>query len=1038
MRDVKTVLCTAALLACFGSEGFAQTVTTGTLSGTVVDQQDAILPGAPVTAVHQPTGTSYESVTGGDGRFQMLSVRVGGPYQVTARMAGFREQQLNDIYVGLGEDRAVAFKLPLATVTETVTVTAEAPLIDASRAGTASNVGSEALETLPTISRSLFDFARVSPYFSPIALNTDPNSISVAGQNNRYNNVQIDGAVNNDLFGLAASGTPGGQTEAEPVSLDAIQELQLLVSPYDVRQGMFAGGGINAVTKTGTNQIHGAGYYYGRNQQLVGKSPEGRAIADFGSKQFGASAGGPIAANRAFYFANIDFGRKTTPSGFSVSGGGQQFGLTDEVARFLSILGSRYNYNPGGTDEFIRTTDNNKVFVRADFNLRPGQRLTTRHNYVDAVNDIGRPDATRFIFPDTFYQFRSKTNSTVVQHQSTVLNGLNEFRFTYQRIRDRRSGQTSEERPFPQIDVRVGGGSRFLRAGREEFSTANELDQDILEITNDFTKPYGSHTLTVGTHNEFFRFRNLFIRDAFGAYVFSSLDLFEQGLAQAYDYSFAVSGDPRLAARFTVHQFGVYAGDQWRAAPRLTMTYGVRLDMPRFPDKPTRNPDAEALYGFSTEVVPNQTLWSPRVGLTYDLGGEGRDLIRGGLGMFAGRTPYVWLSNQYGNTGIEFRRIRATENANSRIPFVADVSAQPTTITGATGSVSRNEIDVIDPAYKYPQLLRGNLAYDRELFRGLVGTAELLFSATVRDIKYQNINLVQTSTRLDGRPAYTTKSTQYGDVILLTNADQGSQWSVSYKIEKPWRSGWYASGSYLYGRSRSITDGTRSQAVSNWNSTFAPDTNNPPLARSNFDPGHRVNLAFSREFPVGGAMRATASVYYSGQSGRPYTMNYSSDFNGDGQSLNDPLYIPGNAAEVVFRNGTFDQFMAFINGEECFSDYVGRIHERNACRGPWISTLDVRLAVGLLTRGARKVEFTFDFLNLANRFDSDSGLVRYANFNDILAARYVGVDTATGKPAYDIGTLVAVDAAGNPTFQKFLRDDLKSRWQAQWGLRVRF
>ena len=1038
--DRKSRLLCATLLACLVAvtPTLAQTVTSGTISGIVVDPQDAILPGASITAIHQPTGTTYDAFTGPDGRFQIPNVRVGGPYQVTARLASFRDQQIDNVQVALGEDRAVSFKLALAAVAETVTVTAEMPIIDPTRAGTASNVPMEAIETLPTISRSLFDFARVSPYFTLTALNESPNSISVAGQNNRYNNVQIDGAVNNDLFGLDDSGTPGGRAEAEPVSLDAIQELQLVVSPYDVRQGMFAGGGLNAITRTGTNDIRGTGYYFARNQVLVGVSPEGTPIADFSSKQFGATVGGPILRNKAFYFANVDFGRKETPSGFSISGSGQQFGVADEATRFLSILRNRYNYDPGDTSEFIRGTDNNKVFVRADFNLPMGQRLTARHNFIDGVNDIGRPSTTRYIFPDAFYHFKSKTNSTVVQHNATFARAFNEIRLTLQRVRDHREGQAFEQRLFPQVDVRVGGGSRFLRAGRQATSTANELDQDIIELTDDFTFVRGKHTVVVGTHNEFFKFRNLFISDAFGTYTFESLDRFEQGLAQAYDHSFSLTGDPLQAARFSVRQFGFYAGDLWRAGDRLTLTYGVRLDMPRFPDKPTANPDAVRLYGYSTDVVPDQTLWSPRVGLTYSIDRASEQQVRGGIGLFAGRTPYVWLSNQYGNTGIEFQRIRATENTNNRIPFVPDGTAQPKNVTGATAGVSRNEIDVIDPDYKYPQLLRGNLAYDRKLVGDLVGTAEVLFSTTLQDIKYQNINLVQSSTRPDGRPVYSTKASQYGDVILLTNTSDGHTWTVSYKVEKPWRRGWYASGSYLYGQARSIMDGTRFQAVANWNSTFATDTNNPTLTRSVFDPGHRINLALSRDLPLVGRLRGTASIYYSTQSGRPYTLNFSSDYNGDGVSTNDPLFIPSSANDVVFRNGTFDQFMSFINGEDCYAEFIGSIHERNACRAPRINTLDFRVAVNVVTARATKVEFTFDFLNLLNRLDRQSGLVRYANFNDILVARFTGLDAATGKPIYDIGTLTAVNAQGQPTFQKFLRDDLKSRWQAQWGLRVRF
>ena len=275
-----------------------------------------------------------------------------------------------------------------------------------------------------------------------------------------------------------------------------------------------------------------------------------------------------------------------------------------------------------------------------------------------------------------------------------------------------------------------------LRAGTENFSSRNALDQDIIEVTNDFTMVRSGHTFTVGTHNEFYKFDNLFIRDNFGNYQFASLDLFEQGLAQSYDFSFSATSNPLESADFSVRQLGFYAGDQWRVNGQLTLTYGVRVDLPIFPDKPTHNPFSETTFGYRTDVVPESKLWSPRVGFNYDFRGDGNEQLRGGVGLFTGRTPYVWLSNQYGNTGNEFTRISITNNAANRIPFVVDPQNQPATVPGAR--VLGNEIDVIDPDYEFPSLWRGNVGYDRELgFGGLVASAEFLFSKTVKDVKYR-------------------------------------------------------------------------------------------------------------------------------------------------------------------------------------------------------------------------------------------------------------------------------------------------------------
>ena len=1027
--SLAAVLC---LLMLGGSPASAQTVTTGSLTGVVTDAQGGVLPGATVTATHTPTGTSYEAVTDAEGRFNILNVRVG-PYTVNVAMSGFRQESQNDIDVTLGEQRTVDFKLQLETIAETVEVTGQSSIIDSSRAGAADNVSSAEVLNLPTISRSLVDIVRVSPYFSGTSLNDEPLSISVAGRNNRYNNVQIDGAVNNDVFGLAASGTPGGQTETQPISLDAIQELQLVVSPYDVRQGGFSGGGINAITRSGTNDFHGTGYFFGRNQDWVGKSPTGTKVGTFKDQQFGASIGGPLVQKRAFFFSNVEWGRRDNPSGVSVSGSGQQFGRDAEIARFLSILSTRYGYNPGGTEEFIRTVDNDKVFVRGDFNLRAQHQLTARHNFLNALNDIGRPDLDTYFMPDNFYRIKNKTNSSVVQLNSTFGQMVNELRFTYSRVRDRRAGQPFEERPFPFVRVNLSRGA--VRAGRENFSTANELDQDVYEIHDDFTWLLGRHTLTFGTHNEFFKFRNLFIRDNFGNYQFNSLDLFEQGLAQSFDYSFSLTGDPQQSAEFRVRQFGFYVGDQWRPASNLTLTVGARMDAPTFPDRPTRNPASEAAFGLRTDEVPSKLLWSPRLGFNYNIGGQARRQVRGGVGLFSGRTPYVWLSNQYGNTGIEFRRLSQTFNANNRITFVPDAGAQPTNVGGA----ATNEIDLIDPDYKYPSLIRTNVAYDQELgIFGLIGTAEFLYSTNVNDVKYQNLNLRQVGTRPDGRAVFARDLVStLTDVIFLTNTDQGESWSVMFKVDRPFRNRLFMNASYLYGRSTSIMDGTSSQAASNWGNVYVPgDPNNPPLTRSNFDPGHRITIAGGYDIPLGSGFTATASMYYGGQSGRPYSLSYDRDYNGDTRGFNDLVYIPASAGEVSFINGTFDQFMAFINSDQCLADFVGKIHERNACRSPWTNTLDFRLNVGLPFRRV-KTEITWDVLNLINLVDDQKGLVRWANFNQLTVIRPPSPFPAGAPPVYDLRAIV-IGGQVQTAEALQVRDDLRSRWQMQLGARVRF
>jgi hypothetical protein len=918
--------------------------------------------------------------------------------------------------------------LQLEALTETVLVTAEASSVfTITNAGTSANIEQQVIENLPTIQRSITDFARVNPFFAPSTTNNNTGTaLSVAGRSGRYNNLQIDGAVNNDLFGIADSALPGGQANTEPISLEAIQELQLVVSPYDVRQGNFSGGGINAITKSGTNTLHGTAFYVFRNQDWVGDGVAGVPIATFSDKQFGGNLGGPVVRNRAFFFGNVEWQRRQTPTGWSIDGAsGQAFGREAEIQRALDVLRTRYGYDPGTTAEFIRRNPNDKIFARADFNLPSAHQLTLRHNYVDSFNDIGFPSRTRYVMPDQIYEFNSQVNSTVGQLNSMFGRTVNEARITYQRIRDLRSNRNP---PFPQVNIRLGGG-QDLRLGTEQFSTANQLDQDIIEINNDLTILQERHQWTFGTHNELFKFHNLFIRDNFGTYDFNSLALFEQGLAQSFDYSFSNTSDPQQSAEFWVYQLGFYAGDVWRLRRDVTLTYGLRLDMPLFPDTPAANPTVRALYGVGTDIVPGTRTWSPRAGVNWDLSTDTtQQQARFGVGLFGGRTPYVWLSNQYTNTGNEFTRVSTGFSAANQIPFAADAAAQPRNV----GRAATNEINLIDEDYDFPQLLRGNVAYDRRLGAGLVGSVELLFSKTVQDIDYRNLNLEVAGTRPDGRPFYRRADAAFSDVILLTNTNGGDSWTTAVKLEKPFRGGWYAQASYLYGRSRTVNDGGSSQARSNWiNNWFGRSgVNDVPVGVSNFDPGHRLTFSTAYSRPIG-PTTATVSLYYNGQTGRPYAYRYSNDVNADEGTSNDLFYVPLDAGDVTIANGTFEQLMAFISAGDCSDVGPGAIVDRNTCRAPWTNTLDLHLDVDVPV-GRYSGEIAFDVQNLLNLFDSGSGLVQYATFNGVAPVSAV-VDPVTDKWRYTLNTIVT-----NPAADRFSRDDLRSRWQAQLGFRLRF
>ncbi|HET9768221.1 MAG TPA: carboxypeptidase regulatory-like domain-containing protein, partial [Thermoanaerobaculia bacterium] len=567
----KSRLLALALLAvaCLvAPAAYAQSVTTGTLAGSVSGSADAgggVLPGATVTAVHGPTGARYSATTGNDGRFTIVNVRSGGPYTLSASAQGYKDTSVSNVTAVLGTPVEVTIEMPLAAVEETINVVATADeIINPNKTGSTSAVSTETIENGATVRRQLQDFARMNPYFSVDAQDATASRINVAGRNNRYNTIQIDGAVNNDLFGLADTGTPGGPTDAQPISLDAIQQLQMVVSPYDVRQGGFTGGGINAVTRSGSNDWDGSVYGSQRDEGFIGEnirtrptvtSPTldnvKRPVSDFSEDQYGARLGGPIISDKLFFFVSGEYNRKESPNGTSADGStATQYQGGTSPAAVSALLQSRYGYDPGGLGDIIGATDSDLAFGRLDWNAAGGHQVTLRHNYLKASRDIiENRSTTSFRFPASTYTFDDETNSSVLQVNSVFGNIFNEGRLGYQTIRDLRTVPDA----FPSVEVGpTAPRAGEVLAGTERFSSVNALDQDVLEITDDVTLLHGDHTITIGTHNEIFDFSNAFLADSFGYYYFPNLAALNAGLATQYAITFANTGEN--AASFGVRQ----------------------------------------------------------------------------------------------------------------------------------------------------------------------------------------------------------------------------------------------------------------------------------------------------------------------------------------------------------------------------------------------------------------------------------------------------------------------------------------------------
>jgi hypothetical protein len=1047
---------------------WAQSTTTATIIGKITTTGGEPLPGANILLVHEPSGTQYGTTSRVDGDYTLANLRVGGPYRLTVTYVGYQTQERPAVYLQLSQ--TATFNFPMyeqAIEAEEVVVTGEAsPILNAGRTGAATNVTREQIEYLPTISRSFQDLLKISPYFV---------GNNAAGRNFRFNNYQIDGSVYNDLFGLGESkGIPGGQTGTNPVSLDALQEFQVVIAPYDVRQSGFTGGGINAITRSGTNAFSGSAYVYGRNEELVGKDPVTNAkLANFDEFQTGFRIGGPILESKLFFFVNAEIQDRKEPkttvfTAPGVTGSNVSPIPEDSVKKFVDILKNQYGYDPGSYNPFTDKTKNQKFFARLDWNLSDQHRVTFRYNYTKGADDNIPQTTTRYYLENSNYVFKDVTNSAVLQLKSTFGNDMsNELILGYTTIRDKRETPGAA---FPFVRVSgISAVSADLNGGTENFSIANTLDQDIFEVTDNFSYWMGDHTFTIGTHNEFFGFENLYIRDYYGNYEFSDMTNFQLGRPSRYYYSYSLTSNPRQSAKFNVMQFGGYVQDEWAVVPNVKLTLGLRVDVPIFPDKPTYNPKIDSTFAaqsLSTDEVPSgNVLWSPRIGFNWDVAGDRVMQVRGGLGIFTGRVAYVWISNQYGNTGMEFARI---DTRSSSVLVNGFFTGDPYNPPRPAGTVSATtEVDLTDKDFKMPQVWRANLAFDRQLPLNLVATLEGVYSTTKNDILYQDVNMgPQVATMVgDGRPIYGAYSLNastgvgsfttgkvnlaFTNVILMKNTDKGYQYYLTAQIQgeplkdvmAPWPHQMLFNAAYTYGMAKDLNSTVSSQAFSQWRYNHVPgNPNDPPLAYSAFDIRHRVfvSITYSADFVQNWG--TTISLFYNGQSGAPFSYVYDGDVNGDGQIENDLIYVPKDKNDIILvdpgartvnlptSDARYDQLMAYIDRDEALSDQRGKIFERMSAREPWTDRVDLHIGQQIPLFGTHRFEITADILNFLNMLNSDWGQVKYVDTNRYRLLKFENLEPGTNRPRFSYGNV------NDP----YMMNSLSSRWQVQLGLRYTF
>jgi hypothetical protein len=1070
----RVAACACVLLALLPVTASAQGVTTATISGRVTDTTGSPLPGALVTATNESTGMARTTLTNAQGAFLIPGLPVGGPYRVEATTLGYATGGEREIRLTLGQNLVLNIELTTQAVgleAIDVTVARTRELINPGRTGTEHFVSEHQIQNMPTITRNFTDMLATSPHSGAGA-----GATSIGAQNNRFNSIQIDGALAQDLFGLGATGQPGGQANARSITLEAVREYQILVAPYDVRQAGFTGGLINAVTKTGTNDWRGSFFGYYRDQDFARETLHiaGTPIAlgEFQNQLFGGTIGGPIVHDRVHFFLAGEWEDRRSPGGTYAIGRDavSQTGINAaDAERFASLLQAK-GASAGSFGPFTQQNPNRNLFARVDAQINDRHLLTLRHNFVRAENDIvtNRAGASQYSFQSNFYFFESNTNSTVAQLNSSFAGGLhNELTVGINSIRDRRS---PVER-YPAILVAVpnaatGTGTRTLVAGAEYFSQGNELDQNSFEVTNNASLSIGRHRVTLGARSETFGFRNLFWPGMTGEWTFASLDEFEANDPSAFRRAVPYREGADPTARFNVTLLGLYGQTEWAARDNVTITAGLRYDNPFMHDQPENNPALESSeLGRRTDRIPSGNgIISPRFGFNWDVFNDRTTQVRGGAGIFTGRYPFVWLSNMFSNTGLLTVNINCSRAAGNMPAFTLDPDNPPGSCA-ATGipAPPTAVINLIDPGFQYPHAWRANAAIDRELPFGIIGTIEGMYTRSRAQIflRELNLNLTPVSTTQGGRPVYGTHvagaipsgqantnvasprriTNAASAVVELTNSNQDRAWSTTLQAQKRFQHGLDLNAGYTYSRAQDISGLTSSIATSNIG--FNPVTGNlnaPPLATSDHETRHK--FVFSGSYDVFRYLGVSWS--YIGHSGDRYSYVYDGDVNADGYEaayasnrFNDLLYVPTGPDDITLTDpADWARINSYIASEPCMEAARGTIMNRNVCEGPWRNLVNTRLTFRVPTVQRQRVELNMDIFNLMNMLNSDWGQQRARPFPGIELLELRGWDTANNRGIFRPTGRLRLDEDGNANPYNLL--DPSSRWQAQIGLRYTF
>ncbi len=1061
----------------------AQGVTSASLNGTVVDEADEPLPGANVVAVHQPSGTQYGVATRTDGRFAFPAVRVGGPYTVTVTFVGYQQVERTGLQLRLGQERSLQFQLvPQAQELDEVVVSGESDP-NADRTGAATSVNQEQIDALPSISRSTQDFTRLTP---------QSDGLSFGGRNTQYNNFSLDGSIFNNPYGLD-SPVPGGQTSAQPVSLDAVEQVQVSIAPFDVREGGFTGAGVNTVTKSGTNRYQGTAYYFTRNESFIGDEVGSTELieSDLQFGQYGASFGGPIVKDKLFFFLNAEVVRRDDPGSNFIADRGQA-NPGPEVSRvdantmdaIQARLRNVYNYDPGtyGQNDggYTLATENEKLLAKLDYNISPGNTASLRFNYLNAARDLNAnpvaiyqrgPSPTALPFSNAGYTINNKIYSIVGETNLSFGNRFaNKTIIGYTAFRDSRD--PFSPRPFPTIEIQQDGVN-YTTAGFEPFSINNLLDQDVIQFTNNLSIFAGAHTITAGVNYEQFLFNNSFNLFEYGFFLpfaqppigtfFTSpqqfLDYTDPALqgskpcrddqGNLIDYGndpvcfldldgFVDRSDGEFAFDETnVAQAALYLQDEYRPSDRVKLTAGLRVDVPiYYMDIPQNEAIADVRFRggqrVNTSDLPDvRPLLSPRLGVNWDVFGDRTTQVRGGTGVFTGRLPFVWIGNQVTNQGND--------------------------LPDCTGGGCLGIVNGLEDDFSWPQVWKTNAAIDQRLPGGVIATAEFLYSNDINAVIAKNVNLsapTGTST-LDGRPLFpdvtggsAAVNSRVTGAYVLDNTNEGYEVTMTGELKKSFDFGLDAQASYTFTEAKNKLTSTEIAQVLFQGNPVSTDPNNPSLGFSEFGLKHRIVAAANYRFEEGfGGFGTATTVGVFGEIARGdrFSYVYGGDFNGDGVPNNDLLYIPLDANQLRFQEiverdnaGNVINRVSPDRQARQFNDYILQDDYLSENRGQ-IAERNGALSPWYATADLRIAqEFRVSVGDTPNRLRVSLNVLNVPNLlnSDWGVRETVRTNAPVNVVGYDGDEPVFQYVGPNETFD--FDPSLVSRWQMQLGVRYIF